>query len=210
MATLSGAWHNSYTVIQTTYGTFRAAYHPKKDGSPDSERVLIVNPDDTISRMHCPSLGGFGLTVEDGLLCVWWVEAGTLKEHRDSTNIACGQPVAAHTFGGVGPIGPAGAQGPKGEQGERGEPGEPGEPGSDAVALTADDIDRIAERVWLMPPPEHLKDLAGVDLGALSQIVIAYLWTRRQDFHAATIPTMDEAVIGLLAGGYQPKVNQGG
>jgi hypothetical protein len=206
-ARMSRIWANPYPIVQTERGTFRAVYHP---GAPD-EYVIVVGPGDEQVSVPTPALVGFGLAVEGGELVIWWLQrrdgSGEAVEHRTPSGVMCGQPVAAHTFGGVGPIGPAGAPGP---QGERGEQGPAGPAGEDAVALTADDIDRIAERVWLMPPPEHLKDLAGVDLGALSQIVIAYLWTRRQDFHAATIPTMDEAVIGLLAGGYQPKVNQGG
>jgi hypothetical protein len=207
MATLSGAWHNSYAVIQTTYGTWRAAYHPRKDGSPDSERILIANPDDTISRLHCPSLGGFGLTVEDGLLCVWWVEAGTLVEHRDSTNIACGQPVAAHTFGGVGPIGPAGAQGP---QGPPGATGSPGSDGKDAF-VSEDHMQRIAaltaEAVANYPAAADHFGITPTEAqsGLWLQDAITVLLSN-QAVAQVFIKALDEAALNLLANGYQPKV----
>jgi hypothetical protein len=203
MATLGGAWANSYALLQTTTGTYRAAYHPQKDGSAHSEHVLIAGPGDEVTPVHTPRLGGFALASEGGELMVWYLELPGNVERRERSGIPCGEPVAAHTFGGVGPIGPAGA---KGDTGERGDQGPAGPAGEDAVALTADDIDRIAERVWLMPPPEHLKDLAGVDLGALSQIVIAYLMTQRQDVKQLEIQRFDEAAFGLLSGNYQPKV----
>jgi hypothetical protein len=212
MTTFSGAWHNSYAVIQTTYGTWRAAYHPRKDGSPDSERILIANPDDTISRLHCPSLGGFGLTVEDGLLCVWWVEAGTLVEHRDSTNIACGQPVAAHTFGGVGPIGPAGAEGPRGEDGPQGVPGAPGRDGKDAQ-VSEDHMRQIAaltaEAVLLGGPAgDHYGLAPNAQFGTRLQETVAVMFTN-QAFWQEVIKAIDTAALGLQSGGYTPKV-QGG
>jgi hypothetical protein len=203
MATFPGVW-NSIRGLQTTAGTFVSFYHP---GEPN-EWVTIVQPDGGTQDVRAPALVDWFLAAEDGVVVIHYArnDSGGKTPVRVPTAIACGQPTAWLVTGGTGPAGVAGAQGPQGEQGE---PGEPGEPGSDAVALTADDIDRIAERVWLMPPPEHLKDLAGVELGALSQIIIAYLMTKRQDLKQLEIQRFDEAALGLVSGGYAPKI-QGG
>jgi hypothetical protein len=201
MATFPGNPWTRCKELVTTAGVWASVYLPGDQG----ETVKILFPDGRMGTVKTPGLADWFLVAEDGEVTVYYTKIvdGGHDLVRVATTIPCGVAVGALTSGGMGPIGPRGPQGDKGEQGE---PGEPGEPGSDAVALTADDIDRIAERVWLMPPPEHLKDLAGVDLGALSQIVIAYLWTKRQDVWAAAIPKIDEAALGLIESGYAPKV----
>lgn len=200
MATLGGTWANSYAVLQTTTGTYRAAYHPHKAGSANSERVLVAGPGDEVRKVHTPSLGGFALTAEGGELVVWYLELPSNVERRVPTGIPCGEPVAAHTVGGVGPVGPAGAPGPKGERGETGPagpPGAPGAPGSDAVALTAEDIDRIAARVWSIPPSADHANISGLGLGTDAQEVIAYLATRRQDLFQEVILRVAEALTNM-------------
>ena len=205
MATFGGAWHNAYTVLQTTLGTFRATYHPRKDGSTNSERVLIAGPGDEVRKVHTPSLGSFALTAENGELCVWWLQTGTLVERREATGIPCGEPVAAHTFGGVGPLGPTGGVGPKGDQGDPGPQGPRGEDGEDAVALTQQEIDAIAERVFTLPPaPDHFGLPEYVRYGTRFQEMIAVMVHQALAQHV--IMATDEGAANLVASGYQPKI----
>jgi hypothetical protein len=199
MATWSGKPWNTLRTLVTTQGVYCSVYHPGNEG----EWVEVLGPSGAAQRVDTPGLLDWQLVAYDGKLVVYYNrDAGNGRKDLVAvyTPIVCGGMVGELVAGATGPIGPAGAQGPQGEQGPAGPAGE------DAVALTADDIDRIAERVWLMPPPEHLKDLAGVDLGALSQIVIAYLMTQRQDVKQLEIQRFDEAALGLVSGGYTPKV----
>jgi hypothetical protein len=205
MATWTGKPWNTLRGLVTTAGVWMSVYHPGAEG----EWVEVLGPSGASQRVDTPGLLDWQLVAYDGKVSVFYNRdegdgrKGLVAVH---TPIVCGGMVGELVAGATGPIGPAGAQGPQGEQGEQGEQGPAGPAGEDAVALTADDIDRIAERVWLMPPPEHLKDLAGVDLGALSQIVIAYLMTQRQDVKQLEIQRFDEAALGLVSGGYTPKV----
>jgi hypothetical protein len=128
-------------------------------------------------------------------------------EVRVPSGVPCGQPAGALVTGGTGAMGPAGAPGPKGDTGPVGPPGAAGAAGSDAVALTDDDLTRIAERVWTAPPPSGLENISGIALGTLAQEVIAYIWTKRQDFQQLNIQRVDEAVVNLVAAGYQPKAS---
>jgi hypothetical protein len=120
--------------------------------------------------------------------------ASPLREAGQSIVVETTQP---------GPIGP---QGPQGETGPQGLPGAAGAAGEDAVALTDADIDRIALRVWTMPPPPEYRNISGADLGALSQEVIAYNDTQRQDVKQLEIRRYDEAALNLLREKYRPLV----
>jgi hypothetical protein len=207
MATFpSGVWHDSYTGILTATGAYRAAYHPKKDGSENSEKVLIVGPGDALKRVNTPALGGFWLAVENERLVVYYLDTNK-AEHREDSGIPCGAPVGATTFGGVGPMGPTGGQGPKGDKGDtgpQGPAGAAGAAGEDAVALTDQDIDRIARRVWEIDAGPHA-GISGTDLGTMAQQNIAYPFTQRQDVHVGSLQREDEAIAGMKQSGYQPK-----
>jgi hypothetical protein len=212
MATLGGAWANSYALLQTTTGTYRAAYHPHKDGSAHSERVLIADPNDVVWPVRTPSLGGFALAVENGALVVWYLELPGNVERRVETGLSCGQPVAAHTFGGVGPMGPTGGQGPRGEDGPPGPPGAAGSDGKDAEVDEAT-MQRIAaltaEQVLLGGPAgDHYGLAPNAQFGTRHQENIAVMFTN-QAFWQEVIKAIDTAALGLQSGGYTPKV-QGG
>jgi hypothetical protein len=142
MATLGNTWANSFTGIQTTLGTYRAAYHP---GSPN-EYVMVAGPGDEVRNVKTPALGGFFLSAENGHLIVYYLELPGNVERRVDSGIPCGEPVAAHTFGGVGPMGPAGGAGPKGDKGDTGAPGPSGAPGRDGkdASVSEDQMQRIA------------------------------------------------------------------
>jgi hypothetical protein len=204
MATLGNTWANSYVGIQTTLGTFRAAYHP----SAPNEYVMVAGPGDEVRNVKTPSLGGFFLTAENGHLVVYYLELPGNVERRVDSGVPCGELVAAHTFGGVGPMGPSGAPGPKGDKGDNGAVGPSGAPGAPGGDAEVDDttVDKIAARVWTLPPGQYA-NISGVDLGTMAQEFIAYLLTQRQDLWQGSIQRIDEAVLNLSAAGYQPKVN---
>lgn len=207
MATFRDVW-NHIRGVQTTTGTYTSLYHP---GAPH-EYVIVVRPDGTAQHVPTPALLDWFLAAEDGKIVIHYTrnDGGGKTPVRVPTAIACGQPVGQLVTGGVGPVGVAGPQGPRGENGAVGPPGAPGQAGADAVALTDQDVDRIAARVWLAPPPDGYQNISGADFATLAQEVVAYMLTQRQDVWAAAIQRIDEAAIGLLQGGYQPKVNQGG
>lgn len=206
MATLGNTWANSYTGLMAATGTYRAAYRPKqKDGS--GEDVLIAGPGDTVRNVKTPSLGGFWLAVENERIVVYYLELPGNVERRVDSGIVCGQPVGATTFGGVGPMGPAGAPGPKGDTGPQGKQGPPGPAGPAGEGAEVDDatIDRIAARVWTVPPQGDLVNLSGINMSTAAQEVTAYPWSQRQDFLQLVIRRIDEAVLNLVEGGYTPQ-----
>lgn len=208
MATYRDVW-NSIRGLPTTAGTFVSFYHP----NAPNEYVIVVRPDGTAQNVPTPALLDWFLAAEDGKVTIYYArnDDGGKTPVRVPTTIACGQPAGALVTGGTGPMGPAGAPGAKGDKGDTGAkgpvgpPGAAGAAGSDAVALTDDDLNRIAQRVWTMPPPEGYKNISGVDMGTLAQEVLAYIWTKRQDFQQLNIQRIDEAIVNLIAAGYQPQ-----
>jgi hypothetical protein len=208
MVRVDGYWNN-YRGLQTTAGTFRSFYHP---GAPN-EWVTVVGPGEQVKNVATPSLADWFLAAENGEVVVYYarIDGGAKVEVRVPSGVPCGQPAGALVTGGTGPMGPAGAPGAKGDKGDtgakgaQGAPGAAGAAGSDAVALTDDDLNRIAQRVWTMPPPEGYKNISGVDMGTLAQEVLAYIWTKRQDFQQLNIQRIDEAIVNLIAAGYQPQ-----
>jgi hypothetical protein len=207
MVRVDGVW-NSYRGLVTTAGVFRSFYAPGP-----REVVIVVGPGEQQKEVKTPSLADWFLAAENGEVVVYYarIDGGAKVEVRVPTTIACGQPAGTLVTGGTGPMGPAGPAGAKGDKGDtgakgaQGAPGAAGAAGSDAVALTDDDLNRIAQRVWTMPPPEGYKNISGVDMGTLAQEVLAYIWTRRQDFQQLNIQRIDEAIVNLIAAGYQPK-----
>lgn len=157
-----------------------------------------------------PRVEGLCATIEGGELVVYL--ATILKENGDDhprrdIRLATGKRTApVDPALPVGPAGPPGVPGADGKQGQQGPPGAPGAKGADLVALSDADLDRIALRVWTMPPPPDLKNISGADLGTLAQEVTVYPHTRRQDVKQLEIMQYDEAAANLEKEHYQPKV----
>jgi hypothetical protein len=102
-----------------------------------------------------------------------------------------------------------GPPGPQGERGAQGPPGPRGEAGEDAVALTAEQIDAIARRVWTIPPGEYA-NISGLDFGTLAQEIAAYMWTKRQDLYQLAAHRAGEALVNMVADNNLPPVPPAG
>ena len=210
MVSVASVW-NSYRGLQASRGTFRSFYHP---GVPN-EYVIVVGPGEETKEVKTPAMADWFLAAENGEVIVYYsrIDGNNKTEVRVPSGVPCGAPVGQLTTGGTGPIGPAGPPGAQGEQGERGRPGTPGAQGppgppgegAEDVAITDDDLNRIAERVWTLPPPEAYRNISGLDLGTLAQEFIAYLFTQRQDLVQLGLMRVDEAVLNLESGGYRPE-----
>jgi hypothetical protein len=200
MTTFSGKNWNTLRVLPTSAGMWTSVYRPGDAG----ETVAILAPDGKRHSVHTPALADWSLAAEDGLLTVYYLRiVGDGHDFvRVPTAIPCGQLVGQMLSGGVGLTGPVGAQGPQGEQGEQGPAGPAGE---DAVALTADDIDRIAERFYTYPPaPDHFGLPEYVRYGTRFQEMIAVMVHQALAQHI--IMATDEGAANLVANGYQPKI----
>jgi hypothetical protein len=202
---------NLYRAIATATGVYRAQYWAGSYG----ELTKVRDPQLGEQSFHTPGLVDLQLLVEDGELILeyprWQDGAKNRPIMRVRTGMRCGAAAGATETATTGPAGPGGPAGPKGDKGDtgakgaQGAPGAAGAAGSDAVALNDDDLNRIAQRVWTMPPPEGYKNISGVDLGTLAQEVLAYIWTKRQDFQQLNIQRIDEAIVNLIAAGYAPQ-----
>jgi hypothetical protein len=204
MATWTGKPWNTLRGLVTTAGVWMSVYHPGAEG----EWVEVMPPDGATHRIDTPKLLDWTLIAFNGKLSVYYNrDAGDGRKELVAvhTPIVCGGMVGELVAGATGPIGPAGAPGPQGEQGEQGEQGPAGPAGEDAVALTADDIDRIAERVFTLPPaPDHFGLPEYVRYGTRFQEMIAVMVHQALAQHV--IMATDEGAANLVANGYQPKI----
>jgi hypothetical protein len=205
MATLDGTWANSYVVVETETGTYRAAYAPGP-----REEVVIAGPADEKRAVKTPHLGGFALTVQANHLIVYYLELPTQVERRVDTGIVCGQRVLAMLPQATGPIGPAGATGSKGDQGDtgpQGPPGPAGPPGKDET-VSEDQMQRIAylsaEQVLLgAPAGDHYGLPPNAQFGTRFQETIAVMLVN-QALQQEVQKAVDHAIAGLKSGNYQP------
>jgi hypothetical protein len=200
MATFQGVW-NSIRGLQTTAGTFVSFYHP---GEPN-EWVTIVKPDGGTQDVRTPALTDWFLAAEDGKLVIHYArnDSGGKTPVRVPTAIACGQPSAWLVTGGTGPAGVAGPQGPPGAAGS------PGSDGKDAF-VSEDHMRQIAaltaEAVLLGGPAgDHYGLAPNAQFGTRLQETVAVMFTN-QAFMQEFIKALDEAALGLVSGGYAPKI----
>jgi hypothetical protein len=200
MATFQGVW-NSIRGLQTTAGTFVSFYHP---GEPD-EWVTVVKPDGGTQDVRTPALTDWFLAAEDGKLVIHYArnDSGGKTPVRVPTAIACGQPSAWLVTGGTGPAGVAGPQGPPGAAGS------PGSDGKDAF-VSEDHMRQIAaltaEAVLLGGPAgDHYGLAPNAQFGTRLQETVAVMFTN-QAFMQEFIKALDEAALGLVSGGYAPKI----
>jgi hypothetical protein len=200
MATFQGVW-NSIRGLQTTAGTFVSFYHP---GEPN-EWVTIVKPDGGTQDVRTPALTDWFLAAEDGKLVIHYArnDSGGKTPVRVPTAIACGQPSAWLVTGGTGPAGVAGPQGPPGATGS------PGSDGKDAF-VSEDHMRQIAaltaEAVLLGGPAgDHYGLAPNAQFGTRLQETVAVMFTN-QAFMQEFIKALDEAALGLVSGGYAPKI----
>jgi hypothetical protein len=200
MATFQGVW-NSIRGLQTTAGTFVSFYHP---GEPN-EWVTIVQPDGGTQDVRTPALVDWFLAAEDGVVVIHYArnDGGGKTPVRVPTAIACGQPSAWLVTGGTGPAGVAGPQGPPGAAGS------PGSDGKDAF-VSEDHMRQIAaltaEAVLLGGPAgDHYGLAPNAQFGTRLQETVAVMFTN-QAFMQEFIKALDEAALGLVSGGYAPKI----
>lgn len=194
---------NNLRGVQTTTGTYASVYHP---GAPN-EWVTVIKPDGSTQNVKTPALLDWFLAAEDGALSIYYHRDdgnGEKSLVRVPTSIPCGVAVGAITSGGTGPIGPAG---PSGATGPRGEQGPPGAAGGDAEVDNAT-IERIAaavvSRLFSEPPaPDHFGLPEYAQFGSKLQEYIAVM--AHAGFLTHVIANADQAVAGMIAGGYTPK-----
>jgi hypothetical protein len=199
MATFAGNPWTRCKELVTTAGVWASVYLPGDQG----ETVKIRFPDGRMGTVKTPGLADWFLVAEDGEVTVYYTKIvqGGHDLVRIATTIPCGVAVGALTSGGTGPIGPAGAPGPKGDKGDTGAQGEKGE---DAVALTQQEIDAIAERVFSLPPaPDHFGLPEYVRYGTRFQETIAVMVN--QALMQYLIRNGDEAAANMIRDGYTPQ-----
>jgi hypothetical protein len=209
MATWTGKPWNTLRGLVTTAGVWMSVYHPGAEG----EWVEVLGPSGASQRVDTPGLLDWQLVAYDGKLVVYYNrDAGDGRKDLVAvyTPIVCGGMVGELVAGATGPMGPAGAKGGDGP------PGPPGAPGSDGKDAEVDEatMQRIAaltaEAVLLGGPAgDHYGLAPNAQFGTRLQETVAVMFTN-QAFWQEVVKAIDEAALGLVAGGYSPKVNQGG
>lgn len=203
---------NHLRGLQTTTGTWLSCYHP---GSPN-EYVIIIAPSGQTQNIATPALLDWFLAAEDGKVVIHYQRdngGGDKGPVRVPTSLACGQPAGALVTGGTGPAGVAGPPGPKGEtgpQGPRGATGAAG-PAGQGAQVTEEQMQRIAalsaEQVLLgAAAGDHYGLPPGAQFGTRFQENLSVMLLN-QAFWQEVIKKIDEAVVGLQGGGYQPKAS---
>ena len=66
-------------------------------------------------------------------------------------------------------------------------------------------IDRIARRVWTLPPGDYA-NISGLNFDSLAQEFVAYLLTKRQDLYQLAAHRAGEALVNLVKDGNLPPV----
>jgi hypothetical protein len=204
MATWTGKPWNTLRTLVTTQGVFASVYHPGAEG----EWLEVLGPSGAAQRVDTPGLLDWQLVAFDGKLVVYYNrDAGNGRKDLVAvyTPIVCGGMVGELVAGATGPMGPVGAPGPRGEDGPQGPPGAPGKAGEDLMALTDQDVDRIAQRVWTVPPGEFA-NISGLDLGTMAQESVAYPFTQRQDLYQRAAHRAGEALVNMTKDGNLPPV----
>jgi hypothetical protein len=205
MATWTGKPWNTLRGLVTTAGVWMSAYHPGAEG----EWVEVLGPRGAAQRVDTPKLLDWQLVAFEGRLVVYYNrDAGDGRKDLVAvyTPIVCGGMVGELVAGATGPMGPAGAQGP---QGPPGATGSPGSDGKDAF-VSEDHMRQIAaltaEAVLLGGPAgDHYGLAPNAQFGTRLQETVAVMFTN-QAFMQEFIKALDEAALGLVSGGYAPKI----
>jgi hypothetical protein len=205
-----------YRAVSTATGVYRAQYWGGKHG----ELTKVRDPQLGEHSYHTPGLTDLQLLVQQGILVLEYTKWGGEGSQnrpvlRVSTGIRCGELFGATESAVLGPAGPGGPTGPQGvpgldgDDGPQGPPGPPGPPGKDET-VSEEQMQRIAylsaEQVLLGPPAaDHYGLPAYAQSNTRFQETITVLLAN-QAVQQAIIRAIDEAVLGLVEGGYTPKV----